>query len=51
MKNIQTISNYLQSVTATAFRWLNSLCNVMHNDVDYINEPKQGRSWSGYNIT
>lgn len=51
---MKTIQNIHQQFTL-AFRaisiWSNSLCNDVMLGFSYNNEPKQGQSWSGYNIS
>lgn len=51
MKNIQTISICTQNSNLSVFRWLDTLRNAIHNDMDYITEPNQKLYWTGQNIT
>lgn len=51
MKTIQNIQLQLTQTCRAIILWSSSLCNDMVFGFSYNNEPKQGHSWSGFNIS
>jgi len=51
MKTIQNIHQQLTQAFKAISKWSDLLCSDVILGFMYNNEPKQGHSWSGYNIS
>lgn len=54
LKNMKTLHNIQRQLNTTILAitiWSDSLCGSLMSVFQYNNEPKQGGSWSGYNMS
>jgi hypothetical protein len=51
MTTIHNIQRILTTAISTVLVWSDSLCQDIIEFFHYNNEPKQGKSWSGYNMS
>jgi len=51
MKTIQNIHQAFRQLFSTITIWSDVLCANIMLGFSYNNEPKQAKSWSGYNIS